>query len=91
MLICSLAVGCFPANRFLQDIYPSLTVKEKTLVAKGASDTIIPYNLDQKKDKESGWLNFTQGLNLERRDLRFANFMRSKLIAGRIAGRSLIY
>jgi len=49
------------------------------LVAKRPSDTIIRYYLDQKKDKESDWLNFTQGLNLEGRDLCFADFNGSKL------------
>ena len=96
LLICSLAVGCFPSNKFFKVIYPRLTVTEKTLVAKGPSDTIIRYYLDQKKDKESDWLNFTQGLNLEHRDLRFANFMRSKLFkanlkSARLQGANLEY
>lgn len=89
LLICSLAVGYSPANRFFQVIYPSLTVTEKTLVAKGPSDTIIRYYLDQKKDKESDWLNFTQGLNLERRDLRFANFKGSKLFKANLRNAEL--
>ena len=66
-------------NKNLHFIYPSLTIVNKTLVAKEPSDTIIRYYLDQKKDKESDWLNFTQGLNLKGRDLRLAHFASSEL------------
>ena len=79
LMISSPLVGCFPTSEYFHYVYPSLTITEKTLVAEGPSDTIIRYYLDEKKDSASDWLDFTQGLNLERRDLRFANFRLSKL------------
>ena len=77
--IFSLFIGYFTMVEPFCFLYPSLKVKEKTLVAQEPNPAIIRYYLEKGKDKESDWLSFTRGIDLRGRDLRFADFTKSKL------------
>ena len=75
-------------------IYPRLTVKNETIVKKRPSDTMIVYYLNkcasdrlaqesgaipEKKARELAWLEFSEGVDLSGRDLRFAELGSSRL------------
>ncbi len=62
------------------EFIPHLSVTERTLVKAGPSDVIIATYLQKGWSLDSAWLQHTQGLNLRGRDLRLANFSKSRLL-----------
>ncbi|MDM8517520.1 pentapeptide repeat-containing protein [Desulfobacterales bacterium HSG16] len=86
LLVFSLFVNIIPFKNIdvMRFFYPNLTINEKTLVARNPSDTIISYYLAKNKNKETDWLPFFGGLNLEKRDLRYAVLSNSKLYKAKL-------
>ncbi|MDH5682645.1 MAG: pentapeptide repeat-containing protein, partial [Spirochaetota bacterium] len=77
----------FYENRTSKILVPHLELQGQTLIAKKPSDTMIQKYLEGikgtkeiKKAREEAELEFTKGLNLRSRDLRYANFYRAKMM-----------
>ncbi|MFZ3065486.1 MAG: pentapeptide repeat-containing protein [Nitrospirota bacterium] len=64
---------------YIKPVIPRLVLMEKTLVALPPSDAIIQRYLAMGKSEDDAWADFTKGLNLRGRDLKFAVFMNSNL------------
>ncbi len=61
-------------------LIPHLELIEKTLVASPPGDEIISQYMAMGKTEQDAWIDKAKGLNLQGRDLRFANFYRSNLM-----------